>query len=283
MYPAPTVVGGTAPVTTSCTQPSGSAFAVGRSEVACTVRDARGRTASCGFAVTVTLAPRLSATRFLAFGDSITLGVTSECIRAASTGPAGVLARGRFAFLFRLVPPGSEYPGALQTLLRNRYVGQTPGVVNAGVAGETTSEGVLRLPRTLTEHAPEALLLQEGVNDVNELGGDAVPVVEDNLRSMIREARGRGMQVFVGTLLPQQDGGCRAYDLADGRVDLVPANVEIRTLAASEGAVLVDLYQSFVGQEATLIGEDGLHPTVTGYSRIAEAFFEAIRTTLERP
>src|SRR5438067_123529 len=70
-YPAPSVTGGALPVATSCIPASGTSFAVGSTTVACTARDAQQRTASCTFGVTVAAPAKLSATRFVAFGDSI--------------------------------------------------------------------------------------------------------------------------------------------------------------------------------------------------------------------
>src|SRR5205823_733642 len=73
-YPAPTVSGGAAPVTATCTPASGTPFSVGTTTVTCTARDARQQAASCSFGVAVAGPPRISATKFVAFGDSITAG-----------------------------------------------------------------------------------------------------------------------------------------------------------------------------------------------------------------
>ena len=103
-------------------------------------------------------------------------------------------------------------------------------------------------------------------------------IIVNGLRTMIREGRGRGLPVFVGTLTPQRERACRGYAPA-----YVPAaNDQIRALAASEGASLVDLYQAFGGVAGDLIGPDGLHPNEAGYQRIADAFFAAIRERLEK-
>jgi lysophospholipase L1-like esterase len=61
----------------------------------------------------------------------------------------------------------------------------------------------------------------------------------------------------------------------------VPANDGIRVLAGSQGVALVDLYAAFVGQESTLIGFDGLHPSEAGYQKIAQTFFDVIRARYE--
>lgn len=131
-----------------------------------------------------------------------------------------------------------------------------------------------------TNFAPAAPA--EGGHALNTGQSAAIPVVVDTLRTMIREARSRGIVVFVGTLLPQRSGGCRAFDLADEQDDVVAANVRIRTMVGDEGAVLVDLYETFNGQTAILLGEDGLHPSAAGYQQMAEAFFAAIVRRLEQ-
>jgi lysophospholipase L1-like esterase len=65
--------------------------------------------------------------------------------------------------------------------------------------------------------------------------------------------------------------------------NIVTANAAIRALAASENAILVDLYPAFQGQVETLLTFDGLHPNETGYARMADVFFEVIRARLEVP
>lgn len=56
-YPAPTPGGGLAPVSVSCDVTSGSTFPIGPTAIACSATDAAVQQASCGFTVTLTLAP----------------------------------------------------------------------------------------------------------------------------------------------------------------------------------------------------------------------------------
>lgn len=69
----------------------------------------------------------------LAFGDSLTVGVGTQ--------------------------KQNSYPSVLA-----RLTGTT--VINAGVSGETTAEGLVRLSRLLDEHRPGLLILLEGGNDI---------------------------------------------------------------------------------------------------------------------
>lgn len=98
----------------------------------------------------------------LAFGDSLTAGkgTTTE----------------------------SAYPAMLANLS-----GRT--VINAGISGETSAEGLERLPAVLQESVPDLMILMHGGNDIlRNLGADKARA---NLRAMIELATGRGTQVVL--------------------------------------------------------------------------------------
>jgi lysophospholipase L1-like esterase len=165
-------------------------------------------------------------------------------------------------------------------------------VINAGVPGEAANDSDTRqrFTRALNESQPEILLLQEGINDLHGLDFYGIPYgvgitrLVDALIAMSLEARGRGVQVFLGTLLPERANGCRAFGIPPrAKEDLItPTNLQIRTRAPAAGIDLIDLAMMFAGQDS-YIGQDGLHPTDAGYSAMAKAFFDAIRAKFERP
>jgi lysophospholipase L1-like esterase len=286
-FPAPQPSGGTAPVTTSCSSQSGWTYPVGATPITCTATDAKQQTASCTFQVTVTTPPRLTATNFVAFGDSITQGVLSSCDNTL-TGTAPQLTW--FEDLQRLrrgqlVP--YNYPDVLQNMLARRYTTQNVTVANEGVGGECPigcsppPPAVERLPRVLSTRKPQWLLLQEGVNNINFDLPSSIPNVINGLTQLIHQAKAAGVPVMVGTLLPERpisEGSCRgrAPDL------IAPANDQIRALVQNEGEVLVDLYQAFGGVPGDLIGVDGLHPSQQGYEKMAQTFFDEIQKRLEQ-
>lgn len=254
-------------MTSGCFPASGSSFPVGATSLLCTATDSKQRTDSCRFTVTVTQppppAPRISVTRFVAFGDSITEGL----------------------FPFSISNPPGSYPFVLEGLLRARYTGQASSIIvlDEGFGGEKVAAGLARFGTTMNLDAPVgAVLLVQGVNDLNNAGAAgnaaaAIPDVVNGLQSMVREARSRGIPIFVGTLLPQRPGGPKAGSVSA----IVPANDQIRAMAAREGAVLVDLYQAFGGVPDPWIGTDGLHPSKAGLEKIAQTFYDAIRARFE--
>ena len=227
--------------------------------------------------------PRLSATKFVSYGDSITEGFVQRCPGATQeeVEPSPPMRIGLLLSQGRAQPSPTAYPAKLQALLAERYPSQMITVINEGMGGEEIESGVADLPRVLTANAPEVLLLQEGINTINQKHKDGIPLVIDGLRTMIQEARSRSITVFAATLLPERPGGCRAYDYNADYDDIIEANVRIRRMIGMEGAILVDLYEAFNGRTATLIGEDGLHPSAAGYQQIAETFFNAIKKNLE--
>ena len=97
----------------------------------------------------------------LAFGDSLTFG----------TGAA----------------PGESYPAVLERLVGRR-------VVNEGIPGEITGEGLERLPEVLRREKPALLILCHGANDLLRFLDKRRAAA--NLRAMIRLAREKEPPLF---------------------------------------------------------------------------------------
>jgi lysophospholipase L1-like esterase len=263
-FGVPATDGGTPPVNVTCAPASDSAFPVGTTSVACTATDTRARTSACSFAVTVRPVPRLTATRFMAFGDSLTEGVVS---------PPGVTIR------------SEAYPVKLQAMLTQRYTKQSIVVLNEGRAGEyaccdsdVSSGGRRRLPGVLASQRPDVMLLMEGSNDLL-IEPDGFTRGISALEQMVAEGKNRGTIVLLATIPPQRSGGARHRDRVAA---LVPRfNDEIRSLAARQSVALVDVYAAIEPDLQRLIGPDDLHLSPDGYTVIAQRFFDAIQGTLE--
>lgn len=256
-YPAPRVSGGLAPVESGCTPPSGTSFPIGWSTLRCSASDALTQAASCTFRATVIAPPRLAATRFLAFGDSITAGEVATPLLAPT-----------------IVELSKSYPFKLQGFLRDRYPLQTLNVVNIGLPGERATEGARdRLSLQLASVQPDVVLIMEGTNDLSI--GVSASQVESAIDSMVRDVLDSGADPILATIAPST---------RDGLASQIPVyNDMIRSLAAARGIPLVDVFRvlnqgSCPSSTSTLpcIGSDNLHPTEDGYELIAAAFFDVI-------
>ena len=257
-FSSPTTSGGAGGVTVACTPASGATFSSGSTPVTCTATDSNGARATCSFAVAITAIPELTRTRFLAFGDSITEGKLSVTLRMLVDSPA------------------HSYPAKLLKLLEDRYTSQDPIVLNDGYGGELAVASADRLADAIDEHRPEAVLLMHGVNDLNGVGPDVVRATADGIEELTKRAVQRGLPTFVATLPPLGPGG------KAGCPECVePFNARLRAMVPAKGGILVDVHAAWAGRTG-LMGADGIHPTEEGYQVIAQAFFEAIRQTLEK-
>jgi lysophospholipase L1-like esterase len=205
--------------------------------------------------------PQTSRSRILAFGDSITAGVTSPAVSRLSALDAGL---------------PQSYPFKLQSLLMARYVGQAITVANEGQPGEAVSDGVRRFSDLVRVRVPEVVIILHGVNDVTLLGMPGVGRVAAFINDMARAARFGGAEVIISTYPPQRAGGFRAA--APGVMEAY--NAALRDVARGEGALLADFE---IEVDARLIGFDGLHPTEEGYSRMADVLVALFRARYEVP
>ncbi len=119
-----------------------------------------GLLSACGSRIS--LKPLAPDAVVLAFGDSLTYGSGAEREEA--------------------------YPVVLAQLIGRK-------VINAGVPGEVTSEGIIRLPAVLEQYHPALMILCHGGNDLLHNLGELQTA--DNIRAMIRLARERGTEVVL--------------------------------------------------------------------------------------
>ena len=163
----------------------------------------------------------------LAFGDSLTFGTGANAERS--------------------------YPAVLSRLSGHR-------VINAGVPGEVTAEGLKRLPGLLDAYQPALVIVLHGGNDL--LRKLPPQLIEDNLSAMISLVRQQQAQVVLisvprpALLLSAEPLFVR---LAESRQ--VPL----------ENDVLADILQSRANKS------DAVHPNEQGYAQLAEGIFQFLK------
>lgn len=98
--------------------------------------------------------------------------------------------------------PGQSYPDFLQEDLDR--AGYKYRIVNEGVSGATTKDGVLRLPAIIALH-PAAVIVEFGGND--GLRGIPVPAMRANLDHVLSALKATGAKVLIaGIILPPDYG-----------------------------------------------------------------------------
>jgi lysophospholipase L1-like esterase len=125
-------------------------------------------------------------------------------------------------------------------------------VVNLGVSGDTTQDGLERLPLALAEK-PRIVVLEFGAND--GLRGQPVSNSQNNLARVIEALQQNGAQVVLaGITLPPNYGPdyIRKFDAV------------FTALAARYKAPLIPFLLAGVAGHSNLMQSDGLHPNAQG-------------------
>jgi lysophospholipase L1-like esterase len=220
--------------------------------------------------------PGVGATKFLAFGDSLTWGIPSSF--------------DALDVLYIPPEPSDSYPRQLTSLLRAAYPVQQAAfsVVNAGWPGELVSQSGTRtrFQQAMAAFRPQAVLLLEGINDLNN--GVGVSTTVAALSQLIDVARTYNATVLVATMFQT----CRSVEsLPDGSVrvrensaSLIPSfNGAVTGMATGRLNVhVVNLYDVLGTNNCTAtggsgpLGHDGLHPNGSGYALIANKVRQTI-------
>src|SRR5215213_4998995 len=183
-------------------------------------------------------------------------------------GPPRIVALGDSLTAGLGLPPDQAYPAVLQRKLHD--AGITVEVVNAGVSGETSADGLRRAGWAL-EGDVRLLILALGAND--GLRGLPPQQMKANLEGIIHRAKQRAVPVLlVGMEAPPNYGEQYAAAFRQVFQDLARANKVTLVPFLLEGVAGVrDLNQS-----------DGIHPTTAGAARIADHLLPAVKSMMEK-
>jgi acyl-CoA thioesterase-1 len=122
-------------------------------------------------------------------------------------------------------------------------------VINSSISGDTTSNGLNRLPDLLKQYLPQIAIIELGGND--GLRGIPIDTIKQNLERMIQLAKKAGSQiVLLGVRLPPNYGPQYTQSFQQLFVDL----------AKKENINLVPLFLNQVDDHTNLMQEDGIHP-----------------------
>ena len=150
---------------------------------------------------------------------------------------------------------GESYPAVLQSLS-----GRT--VVNAGISGEISENGLRRLPGLLETHEPDLLVLCHGGNDILRKKG--MEKMAGNVKRMIQLAQQRNIPVVL---------------LGVPNFGLFLSSAPVYEEVADEtGVVFIEDLVSDILNDNTL-KSDTVHPNKHGYQKMAEEIYAVLKET----
>ncbi len=162
---------------------------------------------------------------------------------------------------------GQSFPDLLQQDLDRHALRYR--VVNLGVSGDTTQDGLARVPMALAEK-PAIVILELGGND--GLRGIPIAITQANLAQMTEAFQGAGARVVLaGMSLPPNYG---------------PAFIKqfeavYRDLAAKYHVTLIPFLLEGVGAHDDLMQRDGIHPNAAGARKVEALVMKTLAPLLK--
>ena len=157
-------------------------------------------------------------------------------------------------------------------LLQARLDGKGYGyrLVNASISGDTSGNGLRRLPRALRIHQPEIVIIELGGND--GLRGLPVELMRDNLAAMINTSADSGAEVVLaGMLIPPNYGEKYTQDFASVYPEL----------AATFETALIPFFMDDVALNPSRMQADGIHPNSKAQPLIVTRVWQQLRPLID--
>jgi acyl-CoA thioesterase-1 len=175
---------------------------------------------------------------------------------AAAPKPISVVAFGDSLTAGLGLAAPDAFPAKLQTALRAK--GHDVTIVNAGVSGDTTADGLARLDWSIPD-GTDAVIVELGANDA--LRGIDPAVTRKSLDAILHRLHDRGLPVLLcGMRAPPNLG-----DEYAKRFEAI-----FPELAKQYGALLYPFFLDGVAAQRALTQADGLHPTANGVDVIVQ-------------
>ena len=168
----------------------------------------------------------------LAFGDSLTYGFGAN--------------------------PGQSYPELL-----SQYTGLK--VINAGVNGDTSEDGLKRLAPLLNDPSIKVMILFFGGNDVMQK--KSMTALKNNLKTMIQMAKSKKIDVLLVSVPNITLFGLSPLDLYE-------------EVAEEEHIPLLSGMLADILSQPSL-KSDQIHPSAAGYEKMAEKIYESLQEHYE--
>jgi acyl-CoA thioesterase-1 len=138
-------------------------------------------------------------------------------------------------------------------------------VINSSISGDTTSNGLSRLPTALTLYKPDITIIELGAND--GLRGLQIALIKKNLEQLIQLVIQANSKVLVlGLRLPPNYGASYTEQFQQIYLEL----------AKRDDISVVPLFLKDVDDKRSLKQADGIHPTAQAQVIILDNIWTAL-------
>ncbi|MFO0917891.1 MAG: SGNH/GDSL hydrolase family protein [Planctomycetaceae bacterium] len=146
-------------------------------------------------------------------------------------------------------------------------------VINAGISGNTTSDGLNRLDKDVLSHRPDLVTVMFGLNDMARGSKESY---QANLKTIVERCRAAGAEVLLCTPNGIIDNPGRTI------AKLVEFNDAMKTVGRETQTPVCDVYAAYESVKTAnplafrLLCSDEIHPNMDGHKLNAETICQAI-------
>lgn len=142
-------------------------------------------------------------------------------------------------------------------------------IVNLSTSGDTTSNGLAKLPQALDQYKPDIVIIELGAND--GLRGLAIASIRKNLSTMIEKSKNKGAKIILlATDLPPNYGPAYLQQLKS----------MFSQLAHQYQIAFVPMFLEGVAGNEQLMQQDGLHPNEQAQAIILNNIWPTLKPLL---
>jgi acyl-CoA thioesterase I len=154
---------------------------------------------------------------------------------------------------------GQDYPALLTKLTGWN-------IVNAGVSGDTSAQGLDRLPALLEAHHPKLLIVELGGNDLLRQAPSSQ--IESNIKAILSKAKANGVATVL-VAIP----AVSALRAAVGSLSDHPVYEKIAN--DTKTPLIKEVFSEVLSQRNLKF--DQIHPNADGYVKVAEGMQAALK------
>ncbi|WP_318500416.1 multifunctional acyl-CoA thioesterase I/protease I/lysophospholipase L1 [Photobacterium leiognathi] len=167
------------------------------------------------------------------------------------------------------MPAEKSWPALLPPLLAQQA--QPTTVINASISGDTSGNGLARLPNLLKQHKPDFVLIELGAND--GLRGFHPKILRNNLSQMITEIKKVRSQPLLMQIEVPPNYGKRYNELFRNTYP---------SLSEATNVPLLPFFLVDIIVKPELMMKDGLHPTAEAQPLIAQFMAKHLQPYLNK-
>ncbi|PSU17270.1 multifunctional acyl-CoA thioesterase I/protease I/lysophospholipase L1 [Photobacterium kishitanii] len=167
------------------------------------------------------------------------------------------------------MPADKSWPTLLPEILAQQS--QPTTVINASISGDTSGNGLARLPQLLTQYKPDVVLIELGAND--GLRGFAPKILRNNLSQIITLIKKVGSQPLLMQIEIPPNYGKRYTELFSNTYP---------NLSQSFNVPLLPFFLIDIIVKPQLMMKDGLHPTAEAQPLIAQFMAQQLKPYLNK-